>query len=401
MEKSGVVSKSFAIEYQCHAGILWFLAHSLVRTWLGQAALCAGKSLSFFQVTSQSILLFLGHFTMDSLGNDHDTLVRDKSHWIPTGRPNLRQSQRLCQFLFRLPVCSRLSRGTILFRPSNDTYSMFFYKYIHALHHRNTDVEPFSGICMSPAEHIYYISSVAPSLYWHASPFLFLWNGIHLILSPGASHSGWEDHWHSDQFHVAHHRYFECNYGTPGMPFDRWFGCFRETLASQTKVYHGDAVECKSQQGSTAITARPDPKANLWGLPSWDQIIYHVAIALGIPLLVYNAVIHRDTLGNKVPFWYQAPVTAFLVSMGPLILAVVLSFVTASSSTIANLESFRNTMLYPFHKEALFGKFGISLVLGTLCSLIPVYHFIHTLLVQDPQDAIYHRIWGTAKLHSY
>jgi sterol desaturase/sphingolipid hydroxylase (fatty acid hydroxylase superfamily) len=66
------------------------------------------------------------------------------------------------------------------------------YKYIHALHHRNTDVEPFSGLCMSPAEHLYYISSIAPSVYWHASPFQFLWNGMHLVLSPGASHSGWE-----------------------------------------------------------------------------------------------------------------------------------------------------------------------------------------------------------------
>lgn len=70
-----------------------------------------------------------------------------------------------------------------------------FYKYIHALHHRNTDVEPFAGLAMSPAEHIYYISCIAPSVYWHASPFQFLWNGIHLVLSPGASHSGWEDHW--------------------------------------------------------------------------------------------------------------------------------------------------------------------------------------------------------------
>ena len=87
------------------------------------------------------------------------------------------------------------------------------YKYIHGLHHRNTDIEPFAGLCMSPAEHLYYISSIAPSVYWHASPFQFLWNGVHLILSPGASHSGWEDHWQSDQFHAAHHRYFECNYG--------------------------------------------------------------------------------------------------------------------------------------------------------------------------------------------
>ena len=30
------------------------------------------------------------------------------------------------------------------------------YKYIHSLHHRNTDIEPFAGLCMHPIEHLYY-----------------------------------------------------------------------------------------------------------------------------------------------------------------------------------------------------------------------------------------------------
>ena len=38
--------------------------------------------------------------------------------------------------------------------------------------------------------------------------------GIHLLISPAASHSGWEDHFQSDQFHYLHHVKFECNYGT-------------------------------------------------------------------------------------------------------------------------------------------------------------------------------------------
>ena len=25
-------------------------------------------------------------------------------------------------------------------------------------------------------------------------------------------------------FHQLHHRYFECNYGEPDIPFDHWFG---------------------------------------------------------------------------------------------------------------------------------------------------------------------------------
>jgi lathosterol oxidase len=31
-----------------------------------------------------------------------------------------------------------------------------------------------------------------------------------------------------DFFHQLHHRYFECNYGTLEMPWDRWFGSFHD-----------------------------------------------------------------------------------------------------------------------------------------------------------------------------
>ena len=100
------------------------------------------------------------------------------------------------------------------------------YKYVHSLHHRNTDIEPFAGLSMHPVEHLYYyrlvnfvdllnthsessfflyiycsyyclvvldlpcllfllFSCVGPSLVLFASPFAFLWNGIHLMISPG------------------------------------------------------------------------------------------------------------------------------------------------------------------------------------------------------------------------
>ena len=34
----------------------------------------------------------------------------------------------------------------------------------------------------------------------------------------------------SDQYHYLHHRFFECNYGTSGTPFDKMFGTFRDKL---------------------------------------------------------------------------------------------------------------------------------------------------------------------------
>jgi hypothetical protein len=42
---------------------------------------------------------------------------------------------------------------------------------------------------MHPIEHLYYFSCLAPSLYFKTSPFVMLWNGMHLLLSPAAGDS--------------------------------------------------------------------------------------------------------------------------------------------------------------------------------------------------------------------
>ncbi len=81
------------------------------------------------------------------------------------------------------------------------------YQQVHSLHHRNTDIEPFSGLCMHPVEHLYYYACILPSLVFVCSPFALLWNGVHLILSPALSHSGWEDHIQSDSFHYMHRKF--------------------------------------------------------------------------------------------------------------------------------------------------------------------------------------------------
>ena len=48
------------------------------------------------------------------------------------------------------------------------------YKQVHSLHHRNTDIEPFSGLCMHPMEHLYYYACILPSLVFVCSPFAFV-----------------------------------------------------------------------------------------------------------------------------------------------------------------------------------------------------------------------------------
>jgi sterol desaturase/sphingolipid hydroxylase (fatty acid hydroxylase superfamily) len=140
------------------------------------------------------------------------------------------------------------------------------YKQVHSLHHRNTDTEPFSGLCMHPVEHLYYFACVLPSLVFYCSPYAFLWNGVHLLLSPGASHSGYEDHFQSDAFHYMHHRYFECNYaGSDAAFLDIWFGTFQGSFKDADRVN---------------ASLRDDAKSSLCILPTSEFITYLVGSGL-------------------------------------------------------------------------------------------------------------------------
>jgi sterol desaturase/sphingolipid hydroxylase (fatty acid hydroxylase superfamily) len=168
------------------------------------------------------------------------------------------------------------------------------YQQVHSLHHRNTDVEPFSGLCMHPVEHLYYYACVAPSLFFVCSPFAFLWNGVHLLLSPGASHSGYEDHFQSDAFHYLHHRYFECNYaGTDAAFMDVAFGTFRGALAD-----------------SDEAGAREDAKSSLRIVPTREFIVY---LGGSVALCCAGAI-------NMPPMLASA-----LVGFGPVALAMAMS----------------------------------------------------------------------------
>ena len=175
------------------------------------------------------------------------------------------------------------------------------YDQVHSLHHRNTDVEPFSGLCMHPVEHLYYYACVAPSLLFVCSPFAFVWNGVHLLLSPGASHSGYEDHFQSDAFHYLHHRYFECNYaGTDAAFMDVWFGTFRGALAD-----------------SDTAEPREDTKSTLCAVPTQEFMVY-LGGSIACCAAWYSTIQWSLTAS-------QALATASLVGFGPVILAMAMS----------------------------------------------------------------------------
>ena len=109
------------------------------------------------------------------------------------------------------------------------------YKVAHGLHHRNTNVGPWSGLSMHPLEHLLFFSSVLIHLIIPAHPLHILFHMQHQSLTAATSHTGFENLLIKDEktlalgtFHQLHHRYFEVNYGNLQMPWDKWFGSFHD-----------------------------------------------------------------------------------------------------------------------------------------------------------------------------
>ncbi|KIN73736.1 C-5 sterol desaturase [Sulfitobacter guttiformis KCTC 32187] len=112
----------------------------------------------------------------------------------------------------------------------------FFYKHIHALHHRNINVGPWSGLSMHPVEHVIFLGSVLIHWVVAAHPVHILFHLQYYALTAVTTHTGFEGLVVKDKkrlalgtfHHQMHHRYFECNYGSLEIPWDKLFGSFHD-----------------------------------------------------------------------------------------------------------------------------------------------------------------------------
>jgi lathosterol oxidase len=110
------------------------------------------------------------------------------------------------------------------------------YDLAHHVHHRNTNVGPWSGLSMHPVEHVIYLGSVL--IHWAISshPVHVLYHLQYYCLTAATTHSGYEGIVLRDKnrlamgtfHHQMHHRYFECNYGSLEIPWDKWFGSWHD-----------------------------------------------------------------------------------------------------------------------------------------------------------------------------
>lgn len=122
-------------------------------------------------------------------------------------------------------------------------HSPRLYKRVHAVHHRNVNTGPWSGISNHWFENMLYFSTYFIHLVVPSHPLHLMFHITFQQLSPVFSHSGFErvavggkDRVKAgDFFHQLHHRYFECNYGTSEIPFDKWFGTFHDGSDSATR----------------------------------------------------------------------------------------------------------------------------------------------------------------------
>jgi sterol desaturase/sphingolipid hydroxylase (fatty acid hydroxylase superfamily) len=117
------------------------------------------------------------------------------------------------------------------------------YKHVHAVHHRNVNIGPWSGISNHWLENLLYFTTYFIHLIVPSHPLHLLFHAMFQQVSPVMSHSGFEKvivkegevTRAGDFFHQLHHRYFECNYGTSEIPFDKWFGTYHDGTAEATE----------------------------------------------------------------------------------------------------------------------------------------------------------------------
>lgn len=130
------------------------------------------------------------------------------------------------------------------------------YRLAHALHHRNTNVGPWSGLSMHPIEHLLYLGSVLVHWLVPAHPLHVIYHLQYFTLTAATTHSGYEGLLVKDKnrlalgtfHHQMHHRYFECNYGGLEVPWDKWLGSFHDG----TPEAHAQINERRRRMAATA-----------------------------------------------------------------------------------------------------------------------------------------------------
>ena len=137
------------------------------------------------------------------------------------------------------------------------------YKLAHHVHHRNTNVGPWSGLSMHPLEHLIFLGSVLVHWVIVSHPVHVLYHLQYFCLSAATTHCGFHSMARKDQevvrlgtfHHQMHHRFVHCNYGGLEFPWDRFTNTFHdgtpESHEQLKKHMQEKSRELRNQRKST------------------------------------------------------------------------------------------------------------------------------------------------------
>ena len=218
------------------------------------------------------------------------------------------------------------------------------------------------------------------------SPFQYLWNGYHLLLSPAASHSGYEDHVQSDQFHYVHHAKFNCNYGSGSFPLDRIFGTFEDILHSEKQAEKYEHKK-RAKQISTQRNDMPfQPKSGrsfqmFMGFTAVYSVLTIIVLfdGAGIQNILQNQHIFQKmvTFGLTLSAVYPR-LFSFWIGFGPVLFGIVMSLCSGQRL----FRSFGDTAMKGKGMKVKYRlpSFVVHLMMGLMIGVYPVYVFAKAAL---------------------
>eukprot|EP01084_Bolivina_argentea_P168337 291957_1 len=112
------------------------------------------------------------------------------------------------------------------------------YSYSHYWHHIDVNIGPWSGLSSNPFDNLLNFGSyffpiclcIFPQHVYH-----LFFNKFFAIISILPNHDGFDSPGGASYYHYLHHAHFECNYGSPMVPFDTWFGTYEDGGKYQKK----------------------------------------------------------------------------------------------------------------------------------------------------------------------
>lgn len=171
---------------------------------------------------------------------------------------------------------------------------------------------------------------------------MFFSLGVHLLISPAASHSGWEDCFQSDVYHYMHHRYFECNHGSyHSMFLDNMFGTAE--------------LNMEKREENAPLSVRQDSKSTLLLMPTTKFVLY-LLLCFGC-FAVWGYIANNHT---HVSHWF-AGMISLLPSYGPIVIAIYMSNKGKSESK----KSYSSGDLF----HIFIGNFFCTLPIAWICYL--------------------------------